>query len=352
MHLLLISLGVFLLSYLMVMLIRSWMVRHKRLVIPNERSNHVVPTPTGGGLAIVISTLAGSALFLWIAHLRPLNGSLNLILAAMLLAGISLWDDLHPLPYWPRIVMQLAVAGMVILGVGTFRTLQIPFVGQVNLGWAGLPLTFLWIVGMINAYNFMDGIDDIAVAQAVASGLGLAGLGWLGGQFSLAGIALILAASSLGLLVRNSVGARIFMGDVGSAFLGFAFAVLPLIAAQSDARFSLAGVLVLWPFLFDTLLTFFRRLLNNENVFKAHRTHVYQRLVSTGFTHKRTTLLYVSLSIIGLVYAAALFIGSNWADYLLIIIIVLSVILWQGTRLRERSVPKVTTPEKFPVRRY
>ncbi len=142
------------------------------------------------------------------------------------------------------------------------------------------------------------------------------------------------------------------MGDVGSAFLGYAFAVLPLIAAQSDPRFTLAGVLVIWPFLFDTITTFLRRLANNENVFKAHRSHIYQRLVSTGFSHKKTTLLYVCLSIIGLVYAIALFGGSNWADYLLVIIIILALVLWQRTRWRERTVPKSTIQNDLPVRRF
>ncbi len=143
--------------------------------------------------------------------------------------------------------------GLSSLGVGYWRIVQIPFVGQLDLGWVGLPITVLWIVGMINAYNFMDGIDDIAAAQAVVAGLGLAGLGWLGGQSLITGIGLILAASCLGLLIHNWSARRIFMGDVGSAFLGYAFAVLPLVAAQSDARFTLAGVLVLWPFLFDTI---------------------------------------------------------------------------------------------------
>ncbi|MCX6038443.1 MAG: glycosyl transferase, partial [Chloroflexi bacterium] len=213
--------------------------------------------------------------------------------------------------------------------------------GTINLGWLGLAITFLWIVGLINAYNFMDGIDGIAGGQAVVAGLGWIVLGWLGNQTLVVALGLLLAASSLGFLGYNWPPAKIFMGDVGSAFLGYTFAVLPVVAVQRDPRFALAGVLLVWPFVFDAAFTFLRRLLHRENVFTAHRSHLYQRLVATGFSHKTVASLYIGLAIMGLVCSVALVMEWRWADYLTAIVIVVApLFLWLGTRWKERSISK------------
>ena len=260
------------------------------------------------------------------------------------MAGISYWDDLHSLPYWIRFAVHLAVAGMVVIEVGPWRIVQLPFIGELDLGWVGLPLTFIWIVGMINAYNFMDGIDGMAGGQGVVAGLGWALLGFMSGQYLIAGIGLVLAASCLGFLGHNWSPARIFMGDVGSAFLGYSFAVFPLIAVQQETKLAFAGVLLVWPFVFDTSITFCRRLLHHENVFTPHCSHFYQRLVGTGYSHKIIASLYIGLSILGLICSAALVMDFSWADFLTVImLVILSLFLWLGTNWRERSGTKATT---------
>jgi UDP-N-acetylmuramyl pentapeptide phosphotransferase/UDP-N-acetylglucosamine-1-phosphate transferase len=333
-------------SYLLVSRIQHWAEQRQIFDIPNSRSLHTRPVPRGGGLAIVIVTFLGIGV-LW--YVRPLWDLFNVIILAIggvLIAGISYWDDLHSLPYWIRFAVHLAVAGIVVIGIGYWRILPIPFFKGLDLGWIGLPVTFLWIVGMINAYNFMDGIDGIAGGQGVVAGLGWAVLGWLSGQFLVAGIGVVIAASCLGFLGHNWSPARIFMGDVGSAFLGYTFAVLPVVAGQHDSRLAFAGVLLVWPFVFDTGVTFLRRLLHRENVFTAHCSHLYQRWVATGYSHKKTASLYIGISSICLVCSAALVLERRWADYLTVIIIVItSLILWLGTNWRERSVSKATTPQ-------
>ena len=336
-----IALTAFTASYLFVIGIQRWALRNNLLDIPNKRSSHVVPTPSGGGLAIVIVTLIGSGAFWFIKPLWPLNGLINLVLGAVIVAGISWWDDLHPVPFWIRFTVHITVAGIVVMGFGPWRVLQIPLVGTLDLGWVGLPITLLWIVGLINAYNFMDGIDGIAGGQAVVAGLGWIILGWSDNQPLVVILGLLLAASSLGFLGHNWSPARIFMGDVGSAFLGYTFAVLPVIAPQHDNRFAFAGMLLVWPFVFDTVFTFLRRLLHRENVFTAHRSHLYQRLVSTGFSHKKVASLYIGLAIIGLVCSVALVIEWRWAEYLTVIAMIIApLILWRGTLWRERFTSK------------
>src|SRR6185436_11775719 len=129
----------------------------------------------------------------------------------------------------------------------------------------GFTITFFWIVGLTNAYNFMDGIDGIAGGQALVAGIGWTAIGWLDGQSHIVVFGLLLAATNLGFLFHNWSPARIFMGDVGSAFLGYSFAVLPLmLSSQSTGRtgfkLALAAILPVWPFVFDSTFTILRRL--------------------------------------------------------------------------------------------
>jgi UDP-N-acetylmuramyl pentapeptide phosphotransferase/UDP-N-acetylglucosamine-1-phosphate transferase len=265
---------------------------------------------------------------------------------AALIAVVSWLDDLRSLPNWVRFAAHSLGAVFAILGFGYWGSMDLPLLGAVPLGWLGLIITFLWIVGLTNAYNFMDGIDGIAAGQAIVAGLGWTILGWSDNQPLVVALGLLLAASSLGFLRHNWSPARIFMGDVGSAFLGYTFAVLPVVMAQYDPRFALAGVLLVWPFVFDTVFTILRRLYNRENVFTAHRSHLYQRLVATGFSHKVVASLYIGLAIIGLVCSVALVMEWRWADYLTVIIIIVApLILWLGTRWRECSVSKTANSQ-------
>jgi len=159
----------------------------------------------------------------------------------------------------------------------------------------------VWIVGLTNVYNFMDGIDGIAAVQGVVAGLVWAVAGvWLGSDVVLL-FGLVLTGACFGFLLLNWAPAKIFMGDVGSAFLGFTFAVLPLLLIHELPRLgnvAYAGVvpgfavLVVWSFVGDGFLTLVRRILHGERVWQAHRSHLYQRLVQTGWSHARVSLLY------------------------------------------------------------
>jgi UDP-N-acetylmuramyl pentapeptide phosphotransferase/UDP-N-acetylglucosamine-1-phosphate transferase len=152
---------------------------------------------------------------------------------------------------------------------------------------------------MTNAYNFMDGIDGIAGMQAVTAGIGWLAIGNLLGMSSTGFYGGVIAFSSLGFLIHNWQPAKIFMGDVGSAFLGYSFAVLPFLSIQewnenviNKLYLPIITVLLVWLFVFDTIFTFMRRIFNGEKVWEAHRGHIYQRLVIEGFSHRSTTILY------------------------------------------------------------
>ena len=331
----------FVASYLCVAGLRRWAEHRHILDMPNERSSHTRPIARGGGLVIVIITLAGLMAY-WLFKQDLHWGMLLIYLpGAILIAVVSWLDDLRSLPNRLRFAAHTIGAILIILGFGYWQTFSIPFLGSLYLGWFGFVITFLWIVGLTNAYNFMDGIDGIAGGQAVVAGLGWAVLGRLSGQPLTSVLGLLLAASSLGFLGHNWPPARIFMGDVGSAFLGYTFAVLPTIAGVKDSRLILAGLLLVWPFVFDTAFTFLKRLFKGENVFAAHRSHLYQRLVIVGYSHRFVTLLYIGLALIGVILAFAWSLrveGSAVAICLVIPLLCLGLWVFVIRQERKRAV--------------
>jgi len=237
------------------------------LDVPTHRSSHERPTPRGGGIAIVAVTIAGTLLL--VPRYWPL------MLAAGAIAIMSWIDDMKHLSAAIRFPIQILAACAVVYVYGPSRLLF-------------AAIAVFWIVGVTNAYNFMDGIDGIAGTQAV-----IAGIFWF--AITRNPIALLIAASSLGFLIHNWQPASIFMGDVGSAFLGFTFASLPFL--EHDRRTALAMVLILFPFLVDTAFTLLHRAARRQRIWEAHREHLYQRLLIAGWSHRGVTLLYSGLAL-------------------------------------------------------
>ncbi|MDP2990295.1 MAG: glycosyltransferase family 4 protein [Kiritimatiellota bacterium] len=260
-------------------------------------------------------------------------------MGAVLIAGVSWLDDVRSLPISIRLTIHAVSALMVMVAFGYWQNAAAPVLGILPLAVLGLPITLLWMVGLTNAYNFMDGIDGLAASQAVVAGAGWAILGGLSDQPLISGLGVLMAASSLGFLMHNWPPARIFMGDVGSAFLGFTFAALPVIAAPTGGRWPVIGALLVWPFVFDTAFTFLRRLRNREPVFAAHRSHLYQRLVISGLSHRRVTAIYILLSLLTTVTGVLYFGQLPFADYLVVGAVVGSgglLLIW--TQQRERRL--------------
>lgn len=330
----------FIVSFFAVAGIRRW-AGSRLLDIPNERSSHIRPTPRGGGLAIVTVVLAGSWLILMFERSEVTAWQWLMYSAgALLIVGVSWLDDLRSLSTRVRFAAHLTGALAVCLAFGAWQKIAIPGLGNVNLGLWGWPFALVWIVGLTNAYNFMDGIDGIAGAQAVIAGLAWAIIGFAIQQPFLSVVGILLAASSLGFLGHNWPPAKIFMGDVGSAFLGYTFAVLPVMAARNDPCSVLIGLLPVWPFVFDTTFTFLHRLLKRENVFTAHRSHLYQRLIISGLSHQAVTLLYVSLAVIGAVMAVAYVTNARQVGILVLIVLtmlafgLLVLTFWREHRMK------------------
>lgn len=280
-------------SYVSVSYIRRLVLQHQILDHPSERSSHSIPMPRGGGLAIVLLTL-GTAV--WAANQTEIHRSLLYIVLGAILALVGWRDDLFSLSPRYRFLVQGLIATISILVMGYFRVVRIPLIGELDLGVIGIAITFLWIIGMINAYNFMDGIDGMAAGVAVAAGLGWMVLSSNVNNPFIFWVALSLAATSLGFLGHNWPPAKIFMGDVASTFLGYSFAVLPLLAADQSGDALTMGTLLMWTVIMDTFLTFLRRLVTGENVLSGHRLHLFQQLVIGGYKHGTISALYIFLT--------------------------------------------------------
>jgi Fuc2NAc and GlcNAc transferase len=286
-------LTIFILTLLGVGLFRRWSLRRDIVDLPNERSSHTRPTPRGGGFIICLVCL--SAFFIY-SVLVAQKIIWPYFAGALIISAISWIDDLRSVSAVWRFLCHGLAAGLVVWNLGGFNEPLIPFYGLVDLGTFGTIFTFWWIVWLINAYNFMDGIDGIAGTQAVTAGLGWCFIGYSQGAAEIGFYGGAIACAGFAFLQYNWQPAKIFMGDVGSAFLGYTFAVMPLLAAtpteKTKAYFPSIAILLVWFFVFDSVLTFFRRLLRGEKVWRAHREHIYQKLVISGLSHGFVTIVY------------------------------------------------------------
>lgn len=272
--------------------------------VPNQRSLHVRVTPRAGGIGfafIVPAAIAVGDVLLGI----PLTGPLVAVLiAAPALALVSLIDDRSGLPALVRFIAQGAAACGVVASGAVLREIVIPGRPPIHLGAWGPIVAIAWIVFLTNIYNFMDGIDGLAASQAVIAAAAIAVMALWRDRSDVALAMALTGGGVAGFLALNWPPARIFMGDVGSTFLGFFFAAWAVLSSGDGAsRLPFAAwAAVLSPFLFDAALTLVRRAIRGEPIHQAHRTHLYQRLVAGGWTHARTTILYSALA----AFAAAL----------------------------------------------
>jgi UDP-N-acetylmuramyl pentapeptide phosphotransferase/UDP-N-acetylglucosamine-1-phosphate transferase len=250
---------------------------------PNPRSSHAGVVPRAGGAAIAVSVLAATAL----APAAWRGPSAVVLAGALLLGAIGLVDDRFGLPATARIAAQLAVAALLVGALGGLERVPLPAPLDVALGPMGAPLAALWVVAVVNFFNFLDGIDGLAALQAAVTAAGVAIASFDAGAVL---VAAALGGAALGFLPFNWSPASVFLGDVGSYFIGCALAALPL-TAPHDARPGavLLVALSLWLFLADASLTLGRRALRGERVWEAHREHLYQHL-ARRFGHARVTL--------------------------------------------------------------
>jgi UDP-GlcNAc:undecaprenyl-phosphate GlcNAc-1-phosphate transferase len=280
--------------------------RHGVLDLPNVRSSHSQPMPRLGGIgilaALVLSIVAFTLMSVmgWVGEDPFTRDVAVILLAGVGMALTGLYDDFRGMTPMTKLLMQLALAG-IIVALGTrLESVTILNWGSFSLGALAIPLTILWLTGFANIFNFMDGINGLAaVTAAVYSGFFSVFGAWQG-RPDLTAASLVVVGGCLGFLPYNVPKARTFMGDTGSLLLGIVLAVLVVQLVQhSPNPASLIGLLLVCSvYLWDSGYTLLRRLWRGENIFRAHRSHLYQRLAQLGLSHVRITGLYLLLHLL------------------------------------------------------
>lgn len=289
---------VLVLSLLMTAVLRRYALAKSIMDIPNARSSHAIPTPRGGGVAIVLAYLA-SLVILGANGMADLRALLALGGAGSLVAVIGFMDDHgHIAARW-RLLGHFCAAGWALFWLGGLPPLEL-FGTRLSLGWAGHVLAVFYLVWMLNLYNFMDGIDGIASIEAITACLGACLLYGLSGLAGLAWAPLLLAGAVAGFLFWNFPPARIFMGDAGSGFLGIVLGVLSLLAAWQSSQLLWGWLILLGVFVVDATFTLGRRLFRGEKVYEAHRSHAYQFASRRHQRHLPVTLGVLAINLLWL----------------------------------------------------
>ncbi len=266
---------------------------------PNHRSSHTHTTSRAGGLSIFAAWLSGMFV------IGAFSGDADLAIEAVKLSGLAalaflvgLADDRWALRPAFKFAGQFVVAGLFMWICGPLEMAPLPFFGETTLGLAGYGLTAFWIIGFMNAFNFMDGVNGIA-AGCTAIGLGAyAVIASFSGAPMTAAAALLLAVACFGFLPANLGRGRLFMGDSGSQAASFLIAALAVYGANASGGRASALVLpvIFLPFIFDVTWTLARRLFRGQNILKAHREHLYQLRNRLGASHARVAIIYMTLT--------------------------------------------------------
>lgn len=264
-------------GFTLTLLIQKSALKTNRLDIPNERSSHTSPTPRGAGLAVVVAFLLG-LLALLVDNSISDDVFLAIALPGLIVALIGLLDDRGHLTSakW-RLVGHFTCAVIAVWLAGGLPELPLAN-STINFGLAGDIAAVVYLVWMLNLFNFMDGIDLITGVQTFTTSAGVAVLLLASTENDLWKVFVVLTASILGFLFFNLPPAKIFLGDVGSGFIGFITAVISLVIAKDEPLVAWSMIILHGIFVTDATVTLLRRLLSRERVYIAHRTHAYQHL--------------------------------------------------------------------------
>lgn len=324
------------LAWMLTGLLRRYALARSLMDVPNARSSHSVPTPRGGGVAIVIAFLLGLSLAFFTGFGIPAGLYYALLGAGAGIAVLGFFDDHgHIAARW-RLLGHFAAAIWALYWLGGLPPLAV-FGMALDLSWLGHVLAAFYLVWLLNLYNFMDGIDGIASVEAMCVALGGAAIwllasgisgttnGWL--------VPLLLAAAVAGFLMWNFPPARIFMGDAGSGFIGIVLGVLSIQAAIGQSELLWAWLILLGVFVVDATLTLLRRLVRGEKVYEAHRSHAYQFAARLHGRHLPVTLAVLVINVLWL-SPLAVAVAMGWLDGLLALLVAYAPLVFLGLRYR------------------
>lgn len=325
----------FITSFFMTPFVKALAVKFNAIDVPEDnRRVHKKPIPRLGGLAILIGFLMGLicyAVIIGFTDTMIFNGQiLGLILGIVVIEFAGIWDDIKPIRAWTKLLFQIVAAGIVV-GFGVrVEFLSNPFVenGIIDLGIWSIPLTMIWIVGITNAINFIDGLDGLAAGVATISSISLLFIAIYLNQPQTIVLTTAVAGATMGFLPFNFNPAKIFMGETGSAFLGFTLGTISIMGLVKSytAIAIIVPLIVLGLPIFDTAFAIVRRIIHGKSPMQADRGHLHHRLVDSGLSQKQSVIiLYIISAFLGLAGIVLIETGI-WKFTLLIIAIVIFII--------------------------
>ena len=343
----------FLLTYLLTPAVRVLAIRIGAVSVPRDnRRMHTKPMPEGGGLAVFVSFIVTTFVF----------STLSRELAAIWTGGtilviVGLFDDIYDLNPWLKLIVQVIAAltailqGVVINGIYVFGN-------YIEFGILSYPLTILWIVVLVNAFNLIDGLDGLSSGMCAISCVTLMCVALMYGQVPQALIAAALFGACCGFLPYNFHPARIFIGDTGAYFLGFVLAVISIegvFKISAVISFLLPVIIFALPLL-DTVLSFFRRLIHGQAPFSADKQHLHHRLIACGLSHRRAVFVMYAMSglfgLIAIIYTDLVLVGERIVKALVLFTAVAIICTVDYTLLHRASEKRETDAEdEKPVER-
>ncbi len=289
---------------------------------PNQRKVHQKIMPRLGGLAIFISFIIG------LLFLRPTDEySIFIIIGSFIIIITGILDDMFELSAKVKLLGQIAAALVVVLPGVQVDFINIPiFGGQIEFGFLSIPLTVLWIVGITNAINLIDGLDGLAAGVSSIALITISGMAFLKGDIFVMSMGLIVLGSTLGFLVYNFHPAKIFMGDTGALFLGYIISVLALLGFKNITILSLIiPVIILGVPISDTLFAIIRRFVNKQPLSAPDKSHLHHCLLKLGYSHRQTVLIIYGIAAMFGLAAVIFSMSTIWGALLVIAVLVLAI---------------------------
>ncbi len=302
------------------------------------RDQHIEPVPRFGGIALFWGFMGSLLLLWWLPfeqrglglQLLPENRLIGLCLGGLLAWGLGFADDIFHLRARWKLLVQIGIAVLAISLGFEIKTVQVPFFQVLNLGLWSWPITALWIVGVMNAFNLIDGLDGLASGLSIVALTFLSTICWWQGQISLMLVILVLLGTTLGFWTFNRPPASIFMGDSGSLFLGFTLAILSIWVMGTSSGQSMLPLLIMAIPILDTVFSVFRRLLKGIPFYSADNDHLHHRLLGKGFSPTQAMVLLIVVSVLfsGLALMAYRLSNLQGFAYLGGIIIAYMLLFW------------------------
>lgn len=296
---------------------------------PNYRKVHARIMPRLGGLAIFGAFMIGILLLKFVTNFES-DYLYAILIAATIIVATGIVDDMREISAKAKLLGQVIAACIVVFVGGIqIENINLPFGGELEFGWLGIPFTIIWIVGITNAINLIDGLDGLAAGVSTIALVTLAVMAMIMGNGIVIAMAAILAAATIGFLFFNFHPAKIFMGDTGALFLGFMISVLALLGFKNVAVISFViPVIMLGVPISDTFFAIVRRLRSGKKWSDPDKSHLHHRLLDLGFSHRQTvTIIYAMAAMFGL--AAVIFsMAKVWGAILLIAVIIVAIELF------------------------